>query len=118
MSPRLAHHCHSVLSTSGNKDSTRGLQRVSNKLSELQKLCIVSQLRGKGSSFSGSSSIGQLHLLHRDFIFAPTHSLHSELCMILQTRYFLLLDETSITAASDKHDMYCEGDLIRRVHLT
>ena len=96
--------------TPSNKDSTRGLQRLSNKLSELQKLCIVSQMRGQDSSFSGSSSIGtqQLHLLHRDFIFAPTHSLHSELCMILQTRYFLLLDENTITTASGKLDFVKE----------
>ena len=93
-----------------NKNATRGSQSSSNKLSELQKLCIVSQMRGKVSTFSGSSTVGlqQLHLLHRDFIYAPTHSLHSELCMILQTRYFLILDEDFITAASDKHSIVKE----------
>eukprot|EP00985_Skeletonema_marinoi_P006049 scaffold2622_cov165-Skeletonema_marinoi.AAC.1 len=76
-------------------------------------------MRGQDSSFSSSSSGGceasqQLHLLHRDYIYAPTHSLNSELCMILQTRYFLLLDEEydnnqgSIPAAADKHEFVKE----------
>ena len=104
----------SPLTNTGSNEDAIPSTSSSNKLSDLKKLCIVSQMRGQDSSFSSSSSGGcegsqQLHLLHRDYIYAPTHSLHSELCMILQTRYFLLLDEEyddnqgSTAAAADKH---------------
>ena len=49
------------------------------KISHFQKLCIVLQMRD-GLEMSQ---------LYRDYIFAPTHSIHSELCMLLQTRYFI-----------------------------
>ena len=107
----------------GRNDAASSTKPSSNKLSDLQKLCIVSLMRGQNSSFSGSSSgcsTGgaqaqqlQLHKLHRDFIYAPTHSLHSELCMILQTRYFLLLDvdydnQDPIASSLCKHDIVKE----------
>ena len=102
-----------------NKNIATSIQKVS----ELQKLYIVSLMRGQDSTFSSSSSrssegLQQLHLLHRDYIFAPTHSLHSELCMVLQTRYFLMLDnneeddnQDSIAAAADKHTIVKEISL-------
>lgn len=62
---------------------------MSEKISELQKLCIVRKLR------SGDSG-----MLSRDYLFSPTHSLNSELCMILQERYFLLPD-VNYTSAGD-----------------
>ena len=58
------------------------------KLPHLQKLCIVRLMRSEMEGTNPSSQI------HRDYVFAPTHSLHSELCMILQARYFVLLDVT------------------------
>jgi hypothetical protein len=51
------------------------------KISHLQKLCMVHRIR---SSEQVSSQ------LYRDYVFAPTHSIQSELCMILQTCYFYL----------------------------
>eukprot|EP00984_Skeletonema_dohrnii_P009133 scaffold3456_cov78-Skeletonema_dohrnii-CCMP3373.AAC.13 len=107
------------LINTGSNENAISSTSSSNKLSDLQKLCIVRQMRGQDSSFSCSSSVAcegsqQLHLLHRDYIYAPTHSLHSELCMILQTRYFLLLDEEydnnqgSMAAAADKHEFVKE----------
>jgi hypothetical protein len=62
----------------------------SEKLSHLQKLCIVRLMR---SEEKGSSQ------LHRDYAFAATDSVHSELCMILQARYFALLDVNFTSAA-------------------
>ena len=59
------------------------------KVSHLQKLCIARLMHtsdGLTDQEPGSSQ------LHRDYVFAPTHSLHSELCMVLQARYFDLLD--------------------------
>eukprot|EP00985_Skeletonema_marinoi_P003822 scaffold1665_cov135-Skeletonema_marinoi.AAC.2 len=104
------------LTNTGSNENAIPSTSSSKKLSDLQKLCIVSQMRGQDScSISGGGGGSQqLHLLHRDYIYAPTHSLHSELCMILQTRYFLLLDEEydnnqgSIAAAVDKHDIVKE----------
>ena len=58
------------------------------KLSDLQKLCIIRLLRG-GDGLSCEKGSSELH---KDYTFAASHSLLSELCMILQTRYFLLLD--------------------------
>ncbi|KAL7520235.1 hypothetical protein ACHAWX_004968 [Stephanocyclus meneghinianus] len=55
-------------------------QNLHEKLSELQKLCIVQYFRA-----------GQ----HKGFLYSPTHSLRGELCMILQTRYFQLNDVTA-----------------------
>ena len=52
--------------------------RKSEKMSELQKLCIVEQFRASQD---------------RRFLYSPTHSLRGELCMILQTRYFFLDNE-------------------------
>lgn len=60
------------------------------KLTDLQKLCIVRLMH------IGQEQFNENH--HRDYVFAPTHSLHSELCMILQTRYFFLPDVTFTTA--------------------
>lgn len=96
-----------------NTNITPSTRSLSKKLSELQKLCIVSIMRGEDSTFISSSSgsgSGKLHLLHRDYVFTPTHSLHSELCMVLQTRYFILHndeggDHQSISAAADKHSI-------------
>jgi len=51
------------------------------KISHLQKLCMVHRIR---SNEQVSSQ------LYRDYVFAPTHSIQSELCMILQTCYFYL----------------------------
>ncbi|KAL7542681.1 hypothetical protein ACHAXR_011986 [Thalassiosira sp. AJA248-18] len=59
------------------------------KLSDLQKLCIVLLMHTRDGLFMKESS----SQLHRDYVFAPTHSLHSELCMLLQARYFLLNDD-------------------------
>jgi len=69
------------------------------KLSHLQKLCIVRLMHSSDGFQQEASS-----QLHRDFVFSPTHSIHSELCMILQERYFLLLDVnfTSIADVSRK----------------
>lgn len=79
---QLVSNCGTSAFTSPSK------QPSSAKLSDLQKLCVVRLLRcGDGLSCEEGSSE-----LHKDYTFAPTHSLHSELCMILQTRYFLLLD--------------------------
>ena len=50
-------------------------------ISHLQKLCIVRLMHNDQDPFEDN---------HRDYVFTPTHSLHHELCMILQTRYFLL----------------------------
>ena len=59
------------------------------KVSDLQKLCIVRAMYSSSSVQDAADSSSQLH---RDYVFTPTHSLHSELCMILQARYFLLAD--------------------------
>lgn len=64
----------------------------SQKLTDLQKLCIVRLMH------NGQEQFKENH--HRDYIFAPTHSLHSELCMIIQTRYFFLPD-VSFTIADE-----------------
>jgi len=79
---------------------TRGRIRVrapSKKLSDLQKLCIAHAMRYSDGPFQQEPNCSRLH---RDYIFAPTHSLQSELCMILQDRYFLLLD-VNFTSAAD-----------------
>ena len=60
----------------GNNDR-RPTQNMPEKLSELQKLCIVEKFRA---------------CQDRGFLYSPTHSLRGELCMILQTRYFRLED--------------------------
>ena len=94
--------------------------RTSKKLSELHKLCIVSLMRGQDSIFSsseeGSGGELNLHQLHRDYTYAPTHSLHSELCMVLQTRYFLLINDDEMdvgciaaaAASTNKHNVVKE----------
>jgi len=73
---------------------TGGVRNTTNipvrKVTELQKLCIVRHMHsssGKVDSYAEDSS-----QLYRDYVFAPTHSLNSELCMILQARYFILAD--------------------------
>ena len=71
-------------------ESKHAVNSPSNKLSHLQKLCIVRLMRREEE---GSSQ------LHRDYVFAATHSIHSELCMILQARYFALLDVNFTNAA-------------------
>jgi len=99
-----------LANTANNENITPSTRSSSKQLSELQKLCIVSLMRGQDSTFSSSRDE---NLLHRDYIYAPTHSLHSELCMVLQTRYFILLNEEedyqdSIAAAADKHSIVKE----------
>ena len=87
---------YGVVCNSSNDVSifTGGVRNTTNipvrKVTELQKLCIVRHMH---------SSSGQVDLsaedssqVHRDYVFTPTHSLHSELCMILQARYFILAD--------------------------
>ena len=58
------------------------------KLSDLQRLCIVHVMRGGDGPFQQGEYSSRLH---RDFVFSPTHALCGELCMVLQARYFLLL---------------------------
>jgi hypothetical protein len=67
------------------------------RLSSLQKLCIVRLMRGGEGPCALESASSQAH---RDYIFAPTHSLQSELCMLLQVRYFLLPNVDFATAAA------------------
>ena len=55
-------------------------QSLSEKLSELQKLCIVEHFRKHQD---------------RKFLYSPTSSMRGELCMILQTRYFRLNDTSN-----------------------
>ncbi|KAL3816379.1 hypothetical protein ACHAXA_000457 [Cyclostephanos tholiformis] len=69
-----------------NKENRHAMNPPIKKLSHLQKLCIVRLMRSDKEGTNPSSQ------LHRDYVFAPTHSLHSELSMILQVRYFVLLD--------------------------
>ena len=59
-----------------------------NKQSDLQKICIVHLLHNRDGMSVEESSFQ----LDPDYVFDPTHSLHSELCMILETRYFFLPD--------------------------
>ena len=59
------------------------------KVSNLQRLCIVRHMRSDPGLVVQKPSPAELH---RDYVFAPTHSLHSELCMVLQVRCFLLPD--------------------------
>ena len=47
----------------------------------------------------GPGPLGQDFGLHRGYVFAPTHSLHSELCMVLQVRYFVLPEVDFANAA-------------------
>jgi hypothetical protein len=61
----------------GNNERLRGERNLAAKLNELEKLCIVEHFRQSGD---------------KGFLYSPTHSLRGELCMILQTRYFLLED--------------------------
>lgn len=69
------------------------------KLSALQKLCIVRCMRTK----DGLSDQEFGSQLHRDYVFTPTHSLHSELCMILQSRYFFLPDVNFVSVDGVSH---------------
>ncbi|KAL7537243.1 hypothetical protein ACHAXR_007688 [Thalassiosira sp. AJA248-18] len=89
---------YSLVCNSGVSIFTGGIGKaISKKLTLLQKLCIVRLMRSSDGLFQQESSSSQLH---RDYIFAPTHSLHSELCMILQVRFFLLID-VNFTRASE-----------------
>jgi len=78
----------------------------SEKLSDLQKLCVVRLMRS-GDGLSGEPASSQLH---RDYVFAPTHSLHNELCMILQVRYFFL-PSVNLTSAVDA----CREDMAKEI---
>lgn len=92
-----------LANTPNNKSIATSSTQASRKLSELQKLCIVSLMRGQDSTEGTEGTEGttsKLHQLHRDYTYAPTHSLHSELCMVLQTRYFLLINDDEIDVAS------------------
>ena len=67
------------------------------KVSDLQRLCIVRAMHSISSVQDDAA--GSSCQLHRDYVFTPTHSLHSELCMILQARYFLLGDANYSSAS-------------------
>ena len=69
------------------------------KLSRLKKLCIVRHMRSEDERSNPSSQY------HRDYVFAPTHSLHSELCMILQERYFELPEVDFTYADGISHEI-------------
>ncbi len=71
-------------------------------ITDLQKLCIVRLMHIDHAQFQANH--------YRDYIFSPTHSLHSELCMILQTRYFFLPDVIFTNA----NDIRCE-DLVKEI---
>jgi hypothetical protein len=76
---------------------------VTEELNSLQKLCIVRLMHI-------DPMIQENH--YRDFIFAPTHSLHGELCMVLQTRYFFLPDVTFSNADDIRRD-----DVVKEVSM-
>lgn len=78
------------------------------KVSELQKLCIVRLLHTTDQEGLSPAESSQLH---RDYVFTPTHSLHSELCMILQARYFLLADINYSTGNVSSNDIVKEISL-------
>ena len=71
-------------------------------LTDIQKLSIVRLMHIDHGRLQENN--------YRDYIFAPTHSLHSELCMILQTRYFFLPD----VIFSNADDVYRE-DLVKEI---
>lgn len=116
-----------------NTDTYAFAEEVSSspeKLSHLQKLCIVRLLRefdGLGYPNFCEESTSQLH---RDYTFTATHSLHSELCMILQpTRYFLLMevdystgdvwpDEIVVEISFEEYKSRAMPCSIGRVHFT
>ena len=89
-------------------------KRVDNEVTEalnrLQKLCIVRRMHIE-------PIVQENH--YRDFIFAPTHSLRGELCMVLQTRYFFLPNVT-FTSPDDvrRDDVVVEVSMDRYNQLT
>ena len=78
----------------------------SSKLSSLQKLCIIRSMRGGGGPFH-PHAVSQAH---RDYVFSPTCSLRSELCMVLQERYFFLPDVNFADAGEVSPD-----DVVREI---
>lgn len=70
---------------------------VPGRLSLLQRLCIATAMRGGDGPFQQGFGWSRRH---RDYIFQATHSLKKELCMVLQSRYFLLLDVDFYNATS------------------
>ena len=74
--------CNSGVSISGEEKNVENAPYQN--LTDLQKLCIVRLMNVE------QNPVQENHC--QDYIFAPTHSLHSELCMILQTRYFCVPD--------------------------
>jgi hypothetical protein len=80
-------------------EGRHAINAPSKKLSHLQKMCIIRLMRKEGIPSSQ---------LHRDYVFSATHSIHSELCMILQTRYFVLLDVNFTIAAEVSRDAVVE----------
>ncbi len=94
--------CNSGVSISGEEKNIKNVP--SQNLTDLQKLCIVRLMHVEQNPLQEN---------HRqDYVFAPTHSLHSELCMILQTRYFFMPD----AAYTDADDVLC-NDVVKEISM-
>lgn len=69
------------------KNNRHGEAGSSQKINELQRLSIVRLMHNGDGEFQGGDEavVGGVKVkksqLYRDFLFSPTHSLHSELCM-------------------------------------
>lgn len=102
--------CNSGCSAFG--DGGQDMKQVK-KVDELHRLCIVRLMRIGESPYSPSMSGGssvQSSRLHEDYVFSPTHALYGELCMVLQSRYFLVLD-----VDFDNGDCVDVGDIVREI---
>lgn len=77
---------------------------VSNKLSEVQKLCIVLSMHRESNVRSNDKA--HYHEIHQDFTYAPTHCLNGQPCMILQERYFRLVDPKPVMAWGNNHKQH------------
>ncbi|KAL7461607.1 hypothetical protein ACHAXS_002024, partial [Conticribra weissflogii] len=83
--------CNDGVRAFRNSENTRNPKT----LTELQRLCcIVSMSRDVSQSEDSNhgDAKGMTRSYRNDYIFSPTHSMMNELCMILQLKYFLLLD--------------------------
>mmetsp|Transcript_17112 Transcript_17112/g.35715 ORF Transcript_17112/g.35715 Transcript_17112/m.35715 type:complete len:768 (+) Transcript_17112:318-2621(+) len=71
----------------------------SHKMSEAQKIAIVLSMHRE----SRVKIADNAHNQYLDFTYVPTHCINGQPCMILQSRYFRLLDCKSTPAWGNKH---------------
>ncbi|KAL3802210.1 hypothetical protein HJC23_001754 [Cyclotella cryptica] len=82
-------------------------RNIVHKLSELQKLCIVLAMRRPSKMASGNG-----HCANLDYIYEPTHCLNAQPCMILQLRFFRLLDYCQKRVVSSISDVVEEISML------